>query len=71
MKNYEYYINKKNKENSCMIRVSSYVLDSFINIEHSSENSIILIDNIPYIFLYNKEYKELKYDYYFIRLLFY
>ena len=67
---YKYYITKLSNKNSCKMQVSSYLLNTLNNIEPYSgyifHNSITLNDNISYIFVYNKEYKELTYDYFFI-----
>ena len=61
---YGYYniLSLKNT-NSCMIYTSSYSLDD--NENNKSENSIILRENNPQVFLFNKMIAEIKYSFYF------
>ena len=59
--------NNRNNNNSCMIQVSSYSLNVFDeNNLNNLENTIILSDNIPYIYVFNNKFNELIYSYYFI-----
>lgn len=64
-----YEINILNRNKSCMIQASSYLLKDLVRINHfeyNIENGIILNDNISYIFVYNKKFNNLNFIYYFI-----
>ena len=66
---YKYDINILNRNKSCMIQASSYLLKDLTRINHFEyklENGIILNDNIPYIFVFNKKFNNLNFIYYFI-----
>jgi hypothetical protein len=61
---YGYYnILSKNYTDSCMIYSSSYLIDNVD--DNMSENSILLRENNPQVFLFNEMIKEIKYSYYF------
>jgi hypothetical protein len=60
---YDIYLLDNENDNKCMVYVSSYSIGNIFS--NSSENSIILEENEPKIFLLNEKYTQLNYSYYF------
>ena len=64
-------INKMNNNNSCMVYISSYIYNNDIYNKHPDVNdfdrAFVLSDNVPYYYVFNNEFNELFYSYYFVR----
>ena len=60
-----YNILSLNNTNSCLIYSSSYLINNTKGENNLSENSIILRENKPQVFLFNEVINEIKYSYYF------